>query len=63
MTGSNMPLHKRLRALADNLWWTWHPEVISIFTDLDPHLWRQVDHNPVAFHESDHTGTTRGTSL
>lgn len=42
-------LHERLRALAQNLWWTWHPEVISLFTDLDPHLWRQVDHNPIAF--------------
>ena len=42
-------LHERLRALAQNLWWTWHPEVIRIFTDLDPHLWRQVDHNPIAF--------------
>jgi len=42
-------LHERLLALAHNLWWTWHPEVISIFTDLDPHLWRRVDHNPIAF--------------
>ena len=42
-------LHQRLRALAQNLWWTWHPEVIRLFTDLDPHLWRQVDHNPVTF--------------
>ncbi|MBN2298376.1 MAG: alpha-glucan family phosphorylase, partial [Deltaproteobacteria bacterium] len=42
-------LHERLRILALNLWWTWHPEVISILTDLDPHLWRQVDHNPIAF--------------
>ena len=49
MTDTNINLHKRLRALADNLWWTWHPEVISLFTDLDPHLWRQVDHNPIAF--------------
>jgi starch phosphorylase len=48
MTGPNH-LHERLRVLAQNLWWTWHPEVISIFTDLDPHLWRQVDHNPIAF--------------
>ena len=31
-------LHDRLRSLAQNLWWTWHPEVISLFTDLDPHL-------------------------
>ncbi|MBW1698385.1 MAG: alpha-glucan family phosphorylase [Deltaproteobacteria bacterium] len=42
-------LHDRLRCLADNLWWTWHPEVIRIFTDLDPHLWREVDHNPIRF--------------
>jgi starch phosphorylase len=42
-------LHERLRALAQNLWWTWHPEVITLFTDLDPHLWREVDHNPIAF--------------
>jgi starch phosphorylase len=42
-------LHDRLRALAQNLWWTWHPEVLSLFTDLDPHLWRVVDHNPIAF--------------
>ena len=47
MTAPNIHLHERLRVLAQNLWWTWHPEVISIFTDLDPHLWRQVDHNPI----------------
>ena len=47
-TSSN--LHKRLCTLADNLWWTWHPELISNrLSDLDPHLWRQVEHNPVAF--------------
>jgi glycogen phosphorylase len=49
MTETNVNLHKRLCALAKNLWWTWHPEVISIFTDLDPHLWREVEHNPIAF--------------
>jgi starch phosphorylase len=49
MKSSYIHLHERLRALAQNLWWTWHPEVIGLFTDLDPHLWRQVDHNPIAF--------------
>jgi len=49
MTGVQSSLHTRLHALAQNLWWAWHPEVISLFTDLDPHLWRQVDHNPIAF--------------
>jgi starch phosphorylase len=49
MTDTAAHLHDRLRALAQNLWWTWHPEVLSLFTDLDPHLWRVVDHNPIAF--------------
>ena len=35
-------------ALASNLWWSWNPEVIAIFHDLDPIRWRQLDHNPVA---------------
>jgi starch phosphorylase len=49
MADPNQSLHKRLRALAQNLWWTWHPDVISIFTDLEPHLWRKAGHNPIAF--------------
>jgi len=49
MTSTTNHLHNRLRALAQNLWWTWHPEVIRLFTDLDAHLWRQVSHNPIAF--------------
>ena len=49
MKNSENDLHQRLRTLAQNLWWTWHPEVIRLFTDLDPHLWREVDHNPMAF--------------
>src|SRR5215471_10079628 len=42
-------LYDRLHGLACNLWWTWQPEVIAIFRDLDPVLWREVNHNPVAF--------------
>ncbi len=38
-----------LKQLARNLWWTWHPGVIELFRDLDPHLWREVRHNPIAF--------------
>ena len=49
MTAQKNHLHERLRALALNLWWTWHPEVISLVRDLNPHLWREVDHNPIAF--------------
>jgi starch phosphorylase len=49
MSDEKNHLHNRLKALSQNLWWTWHPEVIALFTDLDPHLWREVEHNPIAF--------------
>ncbi len=49
MKNSKENLHDRLWTLAKNFWWTWHPDIIRLFTDLDPHLWRQVNHNPVAF--------------
>jgi glycogen phosphorylase len=39
----------RLRALARNLYWTWHPEVVELFRDIEPELWREVNHNPVEF--------------
>jgi starch phosphorylase len=39
----------KLRELARNLWWTWQPNVITLFRELDPALWRKVDHNPVEF--------------
>jgi glycogen phosphorylase len=42
-------LSARLHELARNLWWTWQPEVVAIFRDLDPVRWRQANHNPVAF--------------
>jgi starch phosphorylase len=44
-----MNLTDRLQELARNLYWTWHPDVIEIFRDLDPSLWREVNHNPVEF--------------
>ena len=44
-----MKIAERLRELARNLYWTWHPPVVEIFRDLDPKLWREVNHNPVAF--------------
>ncbi|HEX8204065.1 MAG TPA: alpha-glucan family phosphorylase, partial [Isosphaeraceae bacterium] len=39
----------KLRELARNLWWTWQPNVINLFRDLDPILWRTTDHNPMQF--------------
>jgi starch phosphorylase len=41
-------LYSKLWALANNLWWSWHPECDQLFRDIDPIRWRQIDHNPVA---------------
>ncbi len=41
-------LYDKCMALAQNLWWSWQPEVINLFRDLDPIRWRQLDHNPIA---------------
>ena len=38
-----------LRDLAHNFYWGWHPEVVAVFRDLDPELWRAVNHNPTTF--------------
>src|SRR4029453_19426738 len=45
---SGQSLYDKCWALARNLYWTWHPEIINLFRDLDPIRWRQLDHNPVA---------------
>jgi starch phosphorylase len=49
--GALLQIETRLRALAFNLWWTWHPNVIELFRDLDPIGWRETNHNPVAMLE------------
>ena len=41
-------LYEKCLALAHNLWWSWQPEVVNLFRDLDPIRWRQLDHNPIA---------------
>src|SRR6056297_895111 len=41
-------LYKKLWELANNLWWSWHPECDQLFRDIDPIRWRQIDHNAVA---------------
>src|SRR3972149_2114600 len=40
-------LYDKCLTLANNLWWSWHPEVVNLFRDLDPVKWRKVDHNPI----------------
>lgn len=39
----------RLKDLAYNLYFTWHPEVRDLFINIDRKLWKQVNHNPVKF--------------
>ena len=41
-------LYDKCMALARNLWWSWHPEVIKLFSDIDPIRWRKLDHSPIA---------------
>ena len=41
-------IRERLTQLALNLWWTWHPDVVAVFRDLDPVAWKETNHNPIA---------------
>jgi starch phosphorylase len=42
------PVQERLWALARNLWWSWDHDSVSLFRDLDPVRWRQLNQNPVS---------------
>src|SRR5271169_2861593 len=42
------PIQERLWSLARNLWWSWDNDSTSLFHDLDPLRWRQLNHNPIA---------------
>jgi len=37
----------RLKDLAYNLWWSWHPEARALFKEMDRTLWAETHHNPV----------------
>ena len=41
------PSLERLRELARNLWWSWHPGAKALFMALNPQAWEETDHNPV----------------
>lgn len=48
MTFSQIPDRiGRLEELANNLWWSWHPEGRALFQHLDYTSWRLGGHNPV----------------
>jgi starch phosphorylase len=42
------PAQERLWSLARNLWWSWDHDCESLFRDLDPVRWRELNHNPIA---------------
>lgn len=42
----------RLRELAYNLWWAWHPKALDLYASLDPKIWSQMDNNPIMMLET-----------
>jgi len=42
------PAYERIWGLARNLWWSWDPGAESLFRELDPGRWEELDHNPIA---------------
>lgn len=41
-------IHQKLSEMAaNNFWWSWQPEVTSIFREIDPQLWTKLSHNPI----------------
>jgi len=41
----------RLTRLASNFWWSWSIAPTLLFRSIDQQLWRDVNHNPIAFLE------------
>ena len=48
---------KRLRELANNLWWVWQSDAYKLFEQINPTLWKSSDHNPVRVIEEGNTHT------
>jgi starch phosphorylase len=42
------PAQERLWALARNVWWSWDHDCVSLFRDLNPTRWQQLNHNPIS---------------
>src|SRR5499427_4518096 len=41
------PTQEKLWSLARNLWWSWDHDSSSLFRELDPVRWGQLNHNPI----------------
>lgn len=39
----------RLPELAYNLWWSWFPEAMRLFVNIDRDQWERTGHNPISF--------------
>jgi len=42
------PARQKLKALSENLWWSWDADTTALFREFDPVAWREMGHNPVA---------------
>ena len=38
---------EKLKELAYNLWWSWHPEAKDLFRRIDPIIWSEIRENPI----------------
>src|SRR5262245_7285882 len=45
-SGIYPPLFRELRVLAANYWWSWQPDGMELFRDIDPAAWEESGHNP-----------------
>lgn len=43
---------RRLADLAYNYWWSWTPDRMSLFSTIEPTIWQNCYHNPVALLEA-----------
>ena len=48
MSKTHQSVQEKLAKLASNYWWSWQPEVTTIFREIAPVRWSQLAHNPVA---------------
>ena len=39
---------EKLKSLAANLWWSWNPEAVALFRELNPSVFKATMNNPVA---------------
>ena len=43
----SLSAYEKCLEIAHNMWWSWRPEIDSIFQAIDDKLWRKHDHNPI----------------